>query len=277
MGLAWIVSLTLGAGICAAGDPEVAFARGRDLMAKGELRAALKAYADAVQSDPSNQKYTQQFMLVRQAILLENALTSESDPQRWQRTAQALRSLYTSQGLFALALPVDKALYSRTKTSLSAVQLAETELALGNNAGAAKLLASLDSEKITTASQSLLSVALARQDEREKARAIAQTVLLEKNADPGTMYLVARMRAALGDSDRALSTLKRCFEAVPPSRLDSLKSHAKACADFAALAAGSQFASVLETQSKVPESKCSGGSSCSNCPMRGGCQHNRGK
>jgi hypothetical protein len=30
---------------------------------------------------------------------------------------------------------------------------------------------------------------------------------------------------------------------------------------------------VLRTESKVPESKCSGGTSCSNCPMRGKCSH----
>ena len=33
------------------------------------------------------------------------------------------------------------------------------------------------------------------------------------------------------------------------------------------------FAQVLQTKSKVPESKCSGGSSCSTCPMRGNCSH----
>ena len=47
---------------------------GNALLAKGDLPEALQAYAKAVRSDPSNEQYAQQFMLVRRAIVLEKGL-----------------------------------------------------------------------------------------------------------------------------------------------------------------------------------------------------------
>jgi ferredoxin len=74
-----------------------------------------------------------------------------------------------------------------------------------------------------------------------------------------------------------MTTLTSCFAAVPPSRLDELKNHARKCSEFAGVASSPAFAQALQTQSKVAESKCSGGSSCSTCPMRGNCEHGQGK
>jgi len=65
--------------------------------------------------------------------------------------------------------------------------------------------------------------------------------------------------------------LARCFESLPPSRAANYQEHARACPDFAGLAASEGFAKALATQSKVQESACSGGSGCANCPMRGKC------
>ena len=110
-----------------------------------------------------------------------------------------------------------------------------------------------------------------------EAQRIAASIAPPVNAGPDTLYAIARMHAAVGNDQAALSTLRRCLESVPPSRLGDWKSRAKQCADFASLTASTGFQEVLQTSSKVVESACSGGSSCATCPMRGGCSNGRSR
>jgi hypothetical protein len=91
------------------------------------------------------------------------------------------------------------------------------------------------------------------------------------------MYSMARLHAAVGNSPEALGLLTRCFESVAPSQLDGFKAHVRQSRDFADLAPDARFAKALQTKSKVPESKCSGGSRCAGCPMRGKCGNSQGQ
>jgi tetratricopeptide (TPR) repeat protein len=255
----------------AAASPPEAYSKGLALVEQGELRDALYALADAVRGDRANQQYIQQFMLVRQALVYENALASETNPQRWLQIAQALRSFYVSVDAHAQALKLDRQIHQREASAGSAVQLAETLLALDKNADAADTLTALDEASATPATRALLGIALARQGKIDQAREVTAGIETSADTGPGTYYCVARAHAASGDSDAALTLLTRCFETTPPSRLAALKSHAQKSPEFAPLASKPRFSEVMETASKVVESKCSGGSSCAGCPMRGQC------
>jgi tetratricopeptide (TPR) repeat protein len=260
-----------------AATPSEHYSKGDGLLKKGELFEALKAYADAIRSDRSNQQYVQQFMLVRQAYTLQDALEKETDSPRWLQYAQALRSFYVEQGVYPQALIWDKEIHQREGSAGSAVQLAEMQLALDKNSDAAQTLTAMESGKATTATRALLSVALARQGEMDRAREIAESIKVPEDSGPGTLYCVARANVAVGNKDQALVLLTRCFEATPPSRLDVLKSHAKKTPEFVPLASSARFSEVLATESKIAESKCSGGSSCAGCPMRGQCASSQGQ
>jgi tetratricopeptide (TPR) repeat protein len=250
---------------------EQAYAAGNEQLAQGDLRAALQSYARAVQADRSNQQYAQQFLLVRQVLLLHQAMETETDTQRWKQSAQALRTFYASRGMHKQALSVDEAVFARDKSANAAIQLAETRLALNDPSAAAEALSGLAPELVTPGARALLAIALARQGKQDEARQVAGQVTVSDDAGPGTLYLVARMHGAMGDDKASIPSLQRCFEAVPPSRLDDLKLHARTCPDFASLAATPAFAAALQTASKVAESACSGGSSCGSCPMRSQC------
>ena len=256
---------------------ERAFARGDTLLAKGGFQEALHAYAAAVRAERTNQQYVQQFMLVRQVVALRGTLEREKDLQRWHTIAQALRSFYVSQGIHSEALSVDEKTHARLNTASSAAQLAETQLAMGKDADALQVLAALDPDSATPATQALLGIALARQGRVDEARKTAERVALPENVSPGTLYSVARMQAVIGNHRQALGLLTRCFEAVASSRLDGFKTHATQCPEFAGMASTDGFARVLKTESKVAESKCSGGSSCAGCPMRAKCPKSQGK
>jgi tetratricopeptide (TPR) repeat protein len=253
-----------------AADAGSAFLEGNKLVAQGDMRGAYKAYTIALKADRSNSEYAQQYMLVRRILLLEDALSKETDGTQRIPICESLRAFYVSHGLHSQALPLDKEVFELTGTANAAILLAETHLALKHEQDAIRVLEGLDSDTAKQATQGLLAVALARAGKIDEAREIADK-MSKIVADTGTLYISARMRAAIGQERLALSDLVKCFESVPPSRLGALKSHAKSCVDFASLASTDGFADALKTESKVTESSCSGGSNCSTCPMRGSC------
>ena len=257
----------------ASGGSEKAFQRGNQLIADGELRAAAEALKTAVLGDLNNQDYLRQFMATRQALKYQMIIESRQTSPHWDEAADGLSLYYRSQGHHDQALPVDEAIYQKRQTTDAAVQLAETLLAVDQSQRAADLLDTLSSERRTPASESLRSVALARQGDLEQARHIASALHIAPSADAFTLYVAARAQAAIGEDTLALNTLKRCYQSVPPSRLTALKSYTKSCSDFTDLVSTEAFVQVLRTESRVPESKCSGGSSCGSCPMRGKCSH----
>ena len=267
----------LGSVTARADTAERAFARGNLLLSEGSFEEALQAYSAAVRGERTNQQYGQQFMLVRRVITLRENLDREKDAQRWLRIAQSLRSFYVSQEIYSEALSVDETIHARLNTALSAGQLAETQLAMGQDAEASRVLSALAPEKATTVTQALSAIALARQGQVDEARKIAEGTTPPDEAGPRMLYSLARMHAAVGDSDKALRMLTRCFEATAPSRLDSFKTHAKDCPEFAAQSSTEGFAAVLQSESRVAESRCSSGSSCDGCPMRGGCPKSQGQ
>ena len=254
-----------------------AFASGKALLAGADFRGALEAFGKAARADRSNQEYLQHYAMVRQVLTLRAHLDTEKDDLRWEYIARGLHTFYLSQGLYDEALTLDKSMHARLNTALSAALLAETQLALNRNAEAVEVLAALDPPKQTAATRALHGLALARDGKRDEARRIAGTIEVSPGVGPGVIYTVARLSAAVGNADQALVLLRQCFESVAPSRLDVFKGHARKSPEFAGLAATPAFAQVLQTKSKVPESQCSGGTSCAGCPMRGKCPHSQGK
>ncbi|MBN1912718.1 MAG: tetratricopeptide repeat protein [Pirellulales bacterium] len=255
---------------------EEAFAQGTALLGQGKFREAVQAYGEASQADRKNQEYMQRFLLVRRIITMRDKLDGEKNPARWNKMAQALHAFYSSEGLHDDAVGVAEKIHARLNTAFSASQLAETHLLRGDSAKAIEVLSALPPKETTPAAQALLGIALAREGRTDEALQVSRVVADAKSNDPGTLYGLARMHAAVGNPDEALRLLTRTFESVPPSRLDTLKSHAKTSPEFRDLASSDKFASVLRTKSKVAESKCSGGSSCAGCPMRGKCPKSGG-
>lgn len=248
-----------------------AFAAGQSLLASGDFQGALKRFAKAARADQNNQEYAQQHALVRQVISLREALSKETDTDRWEYAARALHSFYLGHELYEQALVLDRQMHAKLNTALSAVTLAETALALDRAAEAAEVLAKLEPAKQTDGTRALHGVALARQGKTDDARAVAKSLHLTDDANPGVLYAAARLHAASGNDRQACDLLVRCFEGVAPSRLDSFKQHAQKTVEFTSLTRTSGFTQALQTKSKVAESPCSGGSRCSTCPMRGKC------
>jgi thioredoxin-like negative regulator of GroEL len=268
---ATMVFVGLSGWVGAAEKAEDVFRTGEARLASGDLQGALQQFAKAARADQSNQEYVQHYAMVRQVVMMRDSLPKEKDLAQWEYKARALHTFYLNNGLYADALKVDQQLHAKLNTGASALLLAETQLAMNKPAEAAEVLAALAADKHTVATKSLHGLAVARQGKPEEARKIAQAIQLTSDEGPGAVYAAARLHAAIGDNEEACRMLVRCFESSAPSRLAGFKQHAKTSPEFASLAADAGFVAALQTESKVPESKCSGGSSCATCPMRGKC------
>lgn len=259
------------AGSIQAGPADESFATGNSLVAEGKLDEALKAYATAARADAANESYRQKFTLLRQVIELKRRLPVEKNAERWGQMAMSLYGFYAENGLLADALAIACQMHARQGDSDSAAMVAETALMMKKPNIAAETLSKLDAAKHSPVSRALLGIALAQQGKKDEAKRAAAALRILADDGPAALYAAARLQAVTGDSATALATLKTCFESVLPSRLDEFKQHAKECGEFASVAKSADFAAVLKTESKVAESKCSSGSSCAGCPMRGKC------
>ncbi len=249
-----------------------AYADGEARLAEADFRGALQSYAAAARADRSNRLYLQQYLMVRQVVALRERLDGETDTARWQRLAEPLHAFYTRQKLDGEALALAESMHARLDTATSAALLAETQLAADLNQPAAKVLGALDEKKQTPRTQVLAAIAQGRLGKSDEARALLGKIELSEKSGPGMLYAVSRARAVCGDQPQATEMLVRAFEGIAPSKLAGVKAHAQQCSDFAALASTPAFTAAMETKSKVSESSCSGGSSCSSCPMSGKCK-----
>ncbi len=262
--------------VAQAGTAAESFAEGEKSLAKGEFDRALQSFAAATRAEKGNQEYAQHHAIVRRVVDLRGRLETEKNPQRWEYMARALRAFYVNERIYSEMLKLDQVIHKRLNSAESAAMLAETQLAMDQNLDAARTLSALESDKTTETTRLLLGIAQTRNGKTEEAKRIAEQVHLPKDADSSLMYTAARLHAAVGDSGKATMLLKACFENTLPSLLDGFKSHAKTCPEFAGIATTPEFLAVLKTESKLPESKCSGGSSCAGCPMRGQCPKSLG-
>ncbi|UCG34450.1 MAG: hypothetical protein JSU68_07370 [Phycisphaerales bacterium] len=247
-------------------------AEGQALIAKGDLKGALKVYKSAAKAAPEDSTCRQEFAMVRRVAAMSEVLDREKDNAEWALTAQAVRSFYRERGASSQVLALDRRAHERLNTPETAVALAESLLETGNEAEALMLLQGLPESSRSVRTNVLWTIALAHEGKVDEAKAVATRCELPDDADAALLYDSARAHALIGDGPTALRLLTNHFESTPPSRLESRTTLARASADFASLAGSEDFAKVLQTQSKIKESTCSGGTSCSGCPSRSSCK-----
>ena len=242
------------------------------MLELADFRGALAAFATAARADRRNQQYLDGYSQLRQIIIIRHRLAKEQDAQRWQEYAKTLHAFYVRNGIYRELLALDKQIHARLRTADSAAQLAETQLAIKLNSQAVEVLKAVPPEKQTMTTQTLMGIALVRQNKLEAASRLAATIKIPDGTNPSKVYPLTRLHAVIGDSEYALELLTWCLTYLPPKMADTFKAHAKICPEFAALAGTKEFARVLKTESKVAEAdfECPGGG-CANCPMRAEC------
>ncbi len=248
------------------------FASGKAMLAKADFEGALRAFKAAAQENSSEQEYAQQYAMLRQVIKMRGDCAKERDPEQWLRTSAALRTFYHDNHLYAESLPLDKERHRLQPSAESAVLLAETQLALGQNSEAVELLGGLKEVQTSARTGLLRRLALARMGRIEEAKSpAAQPQQVPDDAGPEYFYDLARLQALTGDSKGALAALTQSFERTAPSKLEAFRVEVIECKDLSSVASTADFAQVLKTPSKVKESDCSKGAGCGKCPKKAKC------
>jgi tetratricopeptide (TPR) repeat protein len=275
--LASLVLISITASVPArAGDPEAArsYAAGQAALAQGDLPAALAAFKAATRAEPENGTYFEEARLLKRVIDLRGQLATAPDAEAWQTMAGALYAYYTQHKLGREALPLATQMYARQATAANAAALAGAQIAAGQDAAAITLLAGLPAAQATPQTTALYGLALFHTGKTDDALAQSRQLRLPKDAAAGLCYDAARLYAALGDAPNALVQLKCAFEATPAAALPALKLDAQQAPEFKTLTAKPEFATALETKSKVAAG-CGAAGGCGGCSKAksGGCEH----
>ena len=172
--LSVLLALLALTGIVRAETAAEAFARGNTLLRQGDVQQSLGAFAEAARAERENREYVARYMMVRRIGQLQESLETETNAARWEYLARALEHFYRTERMYKESLALSQKKFERLKDARSAAALAETQLAMSLPADAIATLQSLDSEKATPATQSLLAIALANADRLNEANAVLQ-------------------------------------------------------------------------------------------------------
>ncbi len=246
-----------------------AYKKGNALLKTADFKAALKAYATAARADGDTPTYRQAYMQLRRVMKMRKAILKESNDQKWWHMAVALRSFYYQNELYSELLGLAKQMHEKKKDADSATILADAYLMNGKNAEAEAVLTG--SDNLPTAAQALKGIALARQKKVDAAKKVLDEIKVPDKPSPRFLLDIARLKVLCGDTNGGSKTLAVAFENTVPSALPTFKDYAKNAPDFAAVADSDAFSQAMKTESKVPESDCSMGTSCGSCPSRGTC------
>ena len=231
------------------------FNHGNDLLTKGDFDGAYWAYKAAARLDQANEKYRGKMHDVRRIMKLREALGQTKNPDKWLAVAKQLHTFYLDNSVRMEALTIAGKIHSQEGSAESAALLARTRLEMGLDTDAAEGLRSVTEMKVNAQLRVLMGIALARQGKTNDAEKLLQTVKEPPETGEQFLYDLARLQAQVGTPRDAFRSLRRCFEATPPSQLATMKKRAQQCADFASLKQKTEFAQVFETQSKISEPK----------------------
>ena len=262
--LAVLCVLSSSAAVWAGSDDAAGkFAEGNALLAKADFEGALAAYDAAAKADPENTEYRMKGMLVRRVMKMREAL-DKLDDEKWLQASTALYYFYQDNGVSSEALAMAEKIHAKQNNAESATMLARSQLAMGKHDEALASLSSLPKDKTCPETCVLTCLCLARQGKTAEAKAMCADIHEPEEPDGEFLYDLACLHAALGDSEDAMGTLKRCFECTSPGRLPLIKECAGRCGDFYKLRGNPAMADVMATESKIKSGCCGkAGASCS--------------
>lgn len=247
----------------------------RQLIDKNQdYKAAVLAYAKAARANPTEQHYRNQFALARSVAKMEAAMAKEPVAAKWKGYAEAVRTYLYGKGCYQAALAVDQAAWEKFKNAATGVLKIETLLLIGQEAQAKEVAATVtkaEPETVPARWQTLQPVLLAHTNQVDQALAAVADITIDPKQDPTCLFDLARIYKAANKTDEALGTLRLFLEHTIPTEMATSRNMIALCADFQDLKDQDAFKTVLATESKIAQSDCTGGSSCSSCSLRGKC------
>ncbi|AQQ71073.1 Flp pilus assembly protein TadD [Limihaloglobus sulfuriphilus] len=261
----------LTAGLVYGGEAEDNYAQGTEQMKQGDFDGAMKSFASAAKLDREQTKYREMYSLVRRIIKTRNVMETEANLAKWKQYAAGLRNFYYSYRLWDQAYELDKELFAKESTDENRLMLVESMVAAGKNKEALAELDKLAEEKVDNEAKLYRAMALGSSGEKDAAAAILKDIKIADDAPNGMKYYASRANMVIGDKEHAYEYLKKTLEGVPPSAIENFRLTVKSAPEFAQVTDSEEFTAVLNTESKISESSCSGGGDCGSCRLSSSC------
>ena len=88
---------------------------------------------------------------------------------------------------------------------------------------------------------------------------------------PRCLVYSAAIYKLAGERDKFLACIVKALEHTAPTQMATTRGVVESLAEFQDLMGDEQYIASLQTESKVYQSGCTGGSSCNSCSLKGSC------
>jgi hypothetical protein len=237
--------------------------------------AALNEYVAAAKANPQEVYYRQQYAVLQRVVKMQNLIKTEINLEKWKSYAKAMRGYYYNKGFYSEVLALDLQAANKFNTGEFAANAVETMLLNGKTADAVKFIEEKKPEDKIVRYETLSLAAQALNGKAKESADALQALKIDPKTDSKSYFDAARIYNAAGDKEKTLSSLQLLLENTLPSEIEAERLMIKRTADFASLNGSEDYTKVLATQSKVEQSGCTGGSSCSTCKNRSKCSSSK--
>ena len=250
---------------------------------QGDYDAALKVYALAARNNTSQTYYKDQYAILRRVIKMKRAMESfngqdtlsDSDMTKWGSYYKAVRGYYYDHGFYGESINLDKMASEKLKTEESTINYFESLVVLNNTQKAQELIANSSAANVNPELAVLKALMQVRtKDDLDNNIEEIENKLSPKDAPRSFVYL-ACIYQLKGNTDKACKSIITALENTIPTQISMTRKLIESMGEFKTLTQNDKYLAAIETESKVYQSGCTGGSSCNSCSLKDTCSSNK--
>jgi tetratricopeptide (TPR) repeat protein len=255
------------------------------ILEHNDYQAALKLYADEARKNAGQSYYQEQFSILRRVIKMKKAMEadfdnpadkSDADLKKWNSYYQAVRAWYYAQGFYSKSLELDKTAFEVLKTDAAQLNYFETLVVLNRNAEAKEYLDQAKGPvKDHPVFQTLALLVQARLAPSDAILGQLKLVNPDPRANPASIVYAGCIHQLHHDSKQAFAQLAIALENTAPTQIGATRRMIESMKEFQDCHTDKAYQAALQTQSKIYQSGCTGGSSCNSCSLRTTCPSNQ--
>ncbi len=251
-----------------------------ELVEKDDFDSALKLFAGYARSNTENSYYKDQYSILRRVIkmkkLIDSALAAADHngqtQEKLKEYAQAIRAYYYEKGYYTQAVKLDNQILELNYSAQSVANYLESLVIINDNVLADQLsAANIGSEETGVDFKIMQALLDARNGYSDKAVATIDSMKFSAELYPRCLVYCAAIYKIAGQDNNACSSIVKALENTAPTQMSTTRILIEKLSDLDSIRTTEQYVSALQTESKVYQSGCTGGSSCNSCSLKGSC------
>jgi tetratricopeptide (TPR) repeat protein len=250
------------------------------ILEQGDYNKALKLFATAAREQTDQPYYKEQYAILRRVIKMKRAMQaeqmqkelSEAELKKWNSYYSAVRAYYYDQGLYSESIELDKTASEKLGTDQSIINYLET-LAVLDKVQQAEQFISTSSESVKDKTEFVILESLFKQRAGNAVNIQELDIKASKAAKdaPRAFVYLACIYQLQDNQNKALQSIVKALENTPPTQITMTRKLITNMKEFNEILKTDKYQRAMETESKIYQSGCTGGSSCNSCSLRETC------